>query len=179
MFLFKARRVCLYCGTWPLRAPFFHTRVALAKHGRQLDWTRLRPARSLLSALVRRGCARVHHLDDEGQDQGNSVGLVQNFTLGAGYMVNLLWIQDMSLKDWLPSDHGHGNPGRYDLARSNSLDLTVTRGEPPVQPIGTWRRLGTYADFSLADVHWARKQKVRAVGRGRQMHRPLAPPPSS
>ena len=103
------------------------------------------------------------HLDDEGQDQGNSVGLVQSFTPGAGYMVNLLWIQDMSLKDWLLSDHGHGNPGRYDLARSNSLDLTVTRGEPPVQPIGTWRRLGTYADYSLADVHWARKQKVRAV----------------
>ena len=41
---------------------FFHTRVALAKHGRQLGWTRLRPARSLLSALVRRGCARVHAL---------------------------------------------------------------------------------------------------------------------
>ena len=103
------------------------------------------------------------HLDDEGQDQWNSVGLVQSFTPGAGYMVNLLWIQDMSLKDWLLSDHGLGNPGRYDLARSNSLDLTVTRAEPPVQPIGTWRRLGTYADFSLADVHWARKQKVRAV----------------
>ena len=64
------------------------------------------------------------HLDDEGQDQGNSVGLVQSFTPGAGFMVNLLWIQDMSLKDWLLSDHGHGNPLRYDLARSNSLDLT-------------------------------------------------------
>ena len=62
-----------------------------------------------------------------------------SFTPGAGYMVNLLWIQDMSLKDCLLSDHGHGNPGRYDLARSNSLDLTVTRGEPPVQPIETWR----------------------------------------
>ena len=73
----------------------------------------------------------------EGQDQGNSVGLVQSFTPGAGYMVNLLWIQDKSLKDWLLSDHGHGNLGRYDLARSNSLDLTVTRGKPPVQPIGT------------------------------------------
>ena len=100
------------------------------------------------------------HLDDEGQDQGNAVGLVHSFTPGAGYMVNLL---NMSLKDWLLSDHGHGNPGRYDLARSNSLDLTVTRGKPPVQPMGTWRRLGAYADFSLADVHWARKQKVRAV----------------
>ena len=44
------------------------------------------------------------HLDDEGQDQGNSVGLVQSFTPGAGYMVNLLWIHDMSLKDWLLSD---------------------------------------------------------------------------
>ena len=85
------------------------------------------------------------------------------FTQGAGYMVNLLWIQDMSLKDWLLSDHGHGNPGRNDLVRSNSLDLTVTRCEPLVQPIGTWRRMGTYADCSLADVHWARKQKVRAV----------------
>ena len=69
----------------------------------------------------------------------------------------------MSLKDWLLNGHGHGNPGQYDLARSNSLDLSVTRGEPPVQPIGTWRRVGTYADYSLADVHWARKHKVRAV----------------
>ena len=42
------------------------------------------------------------HLDDEGQDQGNSVGLVQSFMPGAGYMVNLLWIQDMSLKDMAP-----------------------------------------------------------------------------
>ena len=140
---------------------FFHTRVALAKHGRQLGWTRLRPARSLLWFVG--DVLEFTHLDDEGQDQGNSVGLVQSFTPGAGYVVNLLWIQDMSLKDWLLSDHGHGNPGRYDLARSNSLDLTVTRGEPPVQPIGTWRRLGTYADYSLADVHWARKQKVHAV----------------
>ena len=129
---------------------FFHTRVALAKHGRQLGWTRFRPARSLLSALVRRGCARVHTLGRRRPGPGE---------LSAGYMVNLLWIQDMSLKDWLLSDHGHGNPGRYDLARSNSLDLTVTRGEPPVQPIGTWRRLGTYADYSLADVHWAASRK--------------------
>ena len=150
VFLFKARRVCLHCGTWPL-----------FPHARRFSQTW--PATGLDPPSTRSQPPQLEftHLDDEGRDQGNSVGLVQSFTPGAGYMVNLLWIQDMSLKDWLLSDHGHRNPGRSDLARSNSLDLTVTRGEPPVQPIGTWRRLGTYADYSLADVHWARKQKVR------------------
>ena len=150
--------------------------VASFSHARRFSqtWpaTGLDPPSDPLAAssaqLVRRGCARVH-LDDEGQDQGNSVGLVQSFTPGAGYMVNLLWIPRHVTQGLAPERSCHGNPGRYDLARSNSLDLTVTRGEPPVQPIGTWRRLGTYVDYSLADVHWVCKQKVRAVGRGSTM----------
>ena len=50
--------------------PRFSTPVALAKHGRQLGWTRFRPARSLLSELVHRGCARVHTLGRRGPGPG-------------------------------------------------------------------------------------------------------------
>ena len=125
------------------------------------------PQRTGLSGML-----EFTHLEDEGQDQGNSVGLVQSFTPGAGYMVNLLWIEDMSLKDWLLSDHGLGNPGGMTWPAPTgltSLSSGVSRRSSRLERGAVWARgrpLGPQAEGARG-------------GRGRQWHRLLAPPPSS
>ena len=63
-------------------------------------------------------------------------------------------------------DTGHGNPGWYSPARSTATDLTRTVGDPPIQPIGTWRLIGCWNHFTLQEISWLegrRRSHVHAV----------------
>ena len=84
--------------------------------------------------------------------QGNSIGLVR----GAhrwGCDVNLFWNEANDLR--------HNS-----LAVSTAEDLTVSRGDPPVQPVGVWRWLGNSQGVSPDDVSWIPRQASAACGTG-------------
>ena len=95
-----------------------------------------------------------------------SLGLVRAERPGIGFDVNLFWVEQGDLKNWLESDTGHGNPGWYSPARSTATDLTRTVGDPPIQPIGTWRLIGRWNHFTLQEISWLegrRRSHVHAV----------------
>ena len=106
------------------------------------------------------------HVYEDGTSQGSSLGLVRAERPGIGFDVNLFWVEQGDLKNWLESDTGHGNPGWYSPARSTATDLTRTVGDPPIQPIGTWRLIGRWNHFTLQEISWLegrRRSHVHAV----------------
>ena len=92
------------------------------------------------------------HVYEDGTSQGSSLGRVRAERPGIGFDVNLFWVEQGDLKNWLESDTGHGNPGWYSPARSTATDLTRTVGDPPIQPIGTWRLIGRWNHFTLQEI---------------------------
>ena len=50
---------------------------------------------------------------EDGTSQGFSLGLVRAERPGIGFDVNLFWVEQGNLKNWLESDTSHGNPGWY------------------------------------------------------------------
>ena len=73
---------------------------------------------------------------------------------GIGFDVNLFWVEQGDPKNWLESDSGHGNSGWYSPVRSTATDLTRIVGDPPIQPIGTWRLIGRWNHFTLQEISW-------------------------
>ena len=68
-----------------------------------------------------------------------SIGAAPN----GGFYVNLIRIQDPTSREWIDELFGHGNPGIYAPASNASADLASTCGDPPIQPIGAWSKVGT------------------------------------